>query len=170
MDIDWENYGRTQSSRQRQQSAAYHSHSYIEGNTVRKADALPKRRERIEPRREPRRVPQRKPVRMLGISGKGFVFLTMVTCTVLFFAFNYLATQNEVQRVKGQVVSMQSEIADQKEDYETDYQAIVDSVDLSDIYKKATEKLKMVQAESNQIYTYKNRKSDMVKQYADIPQ
>ena len=39
----------------------------------------------------------------------------------------------------------------------------------SEIYEKATKKLKMVQAESNQIYKYKNRKSDMVKQYADIP-
>lgn len=170
MEIDWENYGRTRSSRQRQQSAAYHSHSYIEGNTVRKAEALPRRRERIEPQREPRRVPQRKPVRMIGISGKAFAFLTVVTCTVLFFAFNYLATQNEVHQVKERVVSLQSEIADQKEDYETDYQAIVDSVDLADIYEKATKKLKMVQAESNQIYTYKNKKSDMVKQYADIPQ
>ena len=64
---------------------------------------------------------------------------------------------------------MQSEIADEKEDYESDYQAITDSVDLAEIYEKATKKLKMVQAESNQIYTYKNRKSDMVKQYADIP-
>ena len=60
-------------------------------------------------------------------------------------------------------------VADEKEDYESDYQAITDSVDLAEIYEKATKKLKMVQAESNQIYKYKNRKSDMVKQYADIP-
>ena len=42
-------------------------------------------------------------------------------------------------------------------------------VDLADLYKKATEKLKMVRAENNQVYTYENKKSDMVKQYADIP-
>ena len=96
-------------------------------------------------------------------------FCCRLIAVVLFFAFQYLSTQYQVNHTKEEVVALQSEIADEKEDYESDYQAITDSVDLAEIYEKATKKLKMVQAESNQIYKYKNRKSDMVKQYADIP-
>ena len=49
------------------------------------------------------------------------------------------------------------------------YEEIIGKVDLSEVYKKATKKLNMVRAKKNQIYTYDNKKSGMVKQYADIP-
>ena len=170
MDMDWENYSRMRKSNgERQRTNSYRTQSYIDGNTVYKTDALPKRREREETQRQVQRTPQRKPVRMAGISAKGFAFLSVMTAVVLFFAFQYLSTQYQVNHTKEEVVALQTEIADEKEDYESDYQAITDSVDLAEIYEKATKKLKMVQAESNQIYKYKNRKSDMVKQYADIP-
>ena len=161
MDMDWENYSRMRKSNgERQRTNSYRTQSYIDGNTVYKTDALPKRREREETQRQVQRT---------GISAKGFAFLSVMTAVVLFFAFQYLSTQYQVNHTKEEVVALQSEIADEKEDYESDYQAITDSVDLAEIYEKATKKLKMVQAESNQIYKYKNRKSDMVKQYADIP-
>ena len=41
---------------------------------------------------------------------------------------------------------------------------------MSQIYKKATRKLGMVRAENNQVFKYKNKKSDMVKQYAKVPE
>lgn len=174
MAIDWENYGRSRYHREnaggkQAQSSQNRTHSYVEGNTVRKADALPKRRERTRERPEPRRYPERQPAVMPGISGRNFIFLTAMLAIVVITGFTYLSTQSEVRGMKKKIVVMQSEIAEQKEENDAAYQEIVDSVAISEIYKKATEKLRMVQAENNQIYTYKNRKSDMVKQYADIP-
>lgn len=163
MAIDWENYGRE--NRQARKPSGYHTHSYVEGNTVRKASAVPKRRERVEPRR----YPQRQPARIPGISGKAFVFLTAMVTAVALCGFSYLSTQYEVRNMKSRIVKLQTEIAQQKEDNDTAYEEILASVDLSEIYKRATKKLKMVQAENNQIYKYSNKKSDMVKQYADIP-
>lgn len=169
MAIDWENYGRDRQRRERSQSSGYQTHSYIEGNTVRKAEAVPKRRERIQERPEKRRYPERQPVAMPGISARGFLFLFTMLSAVVITGFAYLSTQGEVRGMKEKIVAMQSEIADQREENDMTYQEIVDSVDIAEIYEKATKKLKMVQAENNQIYTYNNKKSDMVKQYADIP-
>ena len=66
--------------------------------------------------------------------------------------------------MKSQIVRLQSEISEQKEDNDMEYEKIMASVDLAEIYEKATKKLKMVQAENNQIYKYSNKKSNMVKQ------
>lgn len=168
MAIDWENYGRDRYG-SRAQSSAYRTNSYVEGNTVRKMSAVPKRREEIRPEREPKQYPQRQPVRMPGISGKAFLFLTAMLSVVILTGFSYLSTQNDVRQMKSEIISLQAENEEQKEENAEMYQSVVETVDLSEIYEKATKKLKMVQAESNQIYTYSNKKSDMVKQYADIP-
>ena len=167
MDIDCNNYGRD--IIQTWKSCGYFAISFLGGNTVRKESAAPKRRERIQERPEPRRYPVRKPARMPGISGKAFVFLTAMLSAVTICGFSYLSTQYEVRNMKSQIVSLQSEISQQKEDNDIEYEKIISSVDLAEIYKKATKKLKMVQAEKNQIYKYNSKKSDMVKQYADIP-
>lgn len=169
MAIDWENYGRDRYEGRKAQSAAYQTHSYVEGNTVRQMSAVPKRKEEIEPGKAPKQYPQRKPVKMPGISGRAFVFLTLMLCVVVYTGFSYLSTQSELRKMKAEVVTLQSDIAEQKEENEYMYQSVVETVDLSEIYEKATKKLKMVQAESNQIYKYNRKKSDMVKQYADIP-
>jgi len=184
MAIDWENYGRDRYGGGRAQSSTYQVHSrgkygngrpvyqehtYVDGNTVRKASALPRRREQDRSRREPKRYPVRQPVKMPGISGKGFLFLMAMLSAVMFMGFSYLSTQSEVRQMKNEVVAMQTDIAQQRELYEEEYQNIENSVDIAKIYERATKKLKMVYAENNQIYTYSNKKSDLVKQYADIP-
>lgn len=167
MATDWENYGGKRTHTR--QSSGYHTHSYVDGNTVRKESAVPKRRERIQERPAPKRYPERKPARIPGISGKAFVFLTVMLSAVTICGFSYLSTQYEVRNMKSRIVRLQSEISEQKEDNDMEYEKIMASVDLAEIYEKATKKLKMVQAENNQIYKYSNKKSNMVKQYADIP-
>lgn len=169
MAIDWSNYGRDRYGRENTQSSGYKEHPYIEGNTVRKAAAVPKRREEIERRPGRRHRPRRQPIALPGISGKSFLFLATMLCAVVAVGFSYLSTQNEVHNMKDELVTLQSKIAEQREENEEAYQEITDSVDLAEIYEKAVKKLKMKQAKSNQIFTYSNKKSDMVKQYADIP-
>ncbi|MCD7825098.1 MAG: septum formation initiator family protein [Clostridiaceae bacterium] len=171
MAIDWENYGRDRYARSGRQSSAYRTETYVDGNTVRKASALPKRREEEERKRKraPKRYPQRKPVRMPGISGSSFVFLCGMALVIGLTCFSYLSTQNNVRKIKEEVVTVQTENAELREENEELYQSVADSVDLAEIYEKATSGLGMVKAEDNEVYTYKNKKNDMVKQYADIP-
>lgn len=156
----------------RQNNSARNSRSYyngIDGNTARQLNAVPKRRERELPGQRPRRRPERQPAKMAGIDGASFAFMVCVLGVVMFAAFAYIHTQNQVRSMKKEIVSMQTEIEEQQEKNNIKYNEIVASVDLADIYKLATEKLHMVRADNNKIYKYKNKKSDMVKQYADIP-
>lgn len=150
-------------------------HAYVDGNTVRRLDTLPRRRQEEERREEERRQRiirrriQNQPVHMPGIDRLSLVFLALVLAMTLYICFTYIQTQNEVYEQKNQVVKMESSIASQKESNNIAYQEIIDSVDLSEVYQKATEELGMVQAQSNQIYTYQSKKSDTVKQYGEIP-
>ena len=178
MGIDWENYGRERYSRPQRQSSAYRTQTYVDGNTVRKVEAVPRmpdydtapvRRERPERKRAPKHYPQRQPVRMPGISGRGFLFLAAMLSMVMVTCFSYLSLQSDVRTVKAKVISLQSEIVKQREENDEMYQAIADTVDLAKIYRRATRKLGMVEAQDNQVFTYKNRKSDLVRQYAEIP-
>lgn len=153
----------------RSRYAAAEHRTYVDGNTVRQMNTVPRRRPEERPVREPRRYPHKKPVRMPGIDAVSFVFLMMALCAALYICFSYIQIQNQVHGMKDEIVSMQSSIAETKEENDQEYQDILDSVDLAEVFEKATKKLNMVQAESNQIYTYENKKSDMVKQYAEIP-
>lgn len=141
----------------------------IDGNTVRQLNAVPKRREREVPRQKPQRRPERQPAKMAGIDGVSFVFMVCVLCVVMFVAFAYIHTQNQVRSMKKEIVSMQADIEEQQEKNNIKYNEILASVDLAEIYKRATKKLHMVMADGNKVYKYKNKNSDMVKQYGDVP-
>lgn len=181
MAMDWENYGHRQyernndyqrSSYQGSRGNSYQVRHYtdsVEGNTVRKANAVPERRREEVPKRQERHYPERKPVKIPGINGRAFLFLMLMLSLVVGTGFSYLTVKNEVSKQKSEIVSLQSEIAEMKEQNDELQQSIINSVNLADIYKIATEKLKMVHAGENQVYTYSNKKSDMVKRYADIP-
>lgn len=156
----------------RQNTHARNTRNYydgIDGNTVRQLNAVPKRREREVPGQRPHRRPERQPASMPGIDSASFIFMCCALCVVMFVAFTYIHTQNQVRSMKKEVVSMQAEVEEQQEKNNIKYNEIIASTDLAEIYKRATEKLHMVMADGNKVYKYKNKKSDMVKQYADIP-
>ena len=87
----------------RQNNSARNSRSYyngIDGNTARQLNAVPKRRERELPGQRPRRRPERQPAKMAGIDGASFAFMVCVLGVVMFAAFAYIHTQNQVHSMK----------------------------------------------------------------------
>lgn len=142
---------------------------YVYDNLARQMEAVPERK--VEPqRRRKRRVhPAPKPVAMPSISGVSFLFLSLAVVVTLFFCFYYLNVQSGLTHMKSEAVVLQGEIAEMRADNAEKEQQIMDSVDLAQVYETATEKLGMVQAVDNQVFRYRNKKSDMVKQYGDIP-
>jgi cell division protein FtsL len=98
-----------------------------------------------------------------------FVFLISAVLVTVAVCFAYLYVQSGITSMKNQVVSLQAEIAQTKQENQETYEKIMDSVDLSEVYAIATGELGMTQAVDNQVYKYNNSKSDMVKQYGDIP-
>ncbi len=160
---------RSSGSYNRKSIPNYKRSAYVDGSTVRKLSAVPEREREHTPKRAPKRYPHRKPVHMAGIDGKSFAFLMGAAIVMLGFTFVYLYTQSDVRSMKNDISVLQREIEEKQEENEAKYDDILASVDLSEVYKKATKELGMVRAQNNKIYTYKNKKSDLVKQYADIP-
>ena len=97
------------------------------------------------------------------------IFITSVSVVLISVSAKFINIQYKCVALKIQVFSLQTEIQEQKTLNNEKYEEILNGVDLAQIYKRATRKLNMVRAENNQVYKYKNKKSDMVKQYADIP-
>lgn len=159
---------------QRSYSAA-ERHTYVDGNTVRRIDTLPRRREeerRQEEERRRRLIRRRilgQPVHMPGMDLASFAFLAVAVAVTVYVCFTYIQTQNQVYEQKNQMVKMEYAIASQKESNDDTYHDILDSVDLSEVYARATGELGMVQAQDDQIYKYQSKKSDTVKQYGRIP-
>lgn len=161
-------------NRQHRQAAGYRRNSYVDGNTVRKLSAVPERRREETTRRIQKRGsqknPVRKPVSLAGIDSSSFIFMFAALSVVILVSLSYVHLQNSVRDMKKEIVSLQSDIEEQQEKNDVKYNEIVASVDLSEIYKRATKKLNMVMADGNKVYKYDNKKSNMVKQHADIPE
>lgn len=162
-------YGRGTQNRYAQGQNTRGSQSYVYGNVAHQLEEVPRRRERPQRQRQIKVYPKQRPVAMPSISGASFVFLLAAAVITLAFCFNYLRAQSGITQMENEVVALQSQIAETKVENDETYQKITDSVDLSEVYKIATGELGMVQAVDNQVYQYENKKSDMVKQYGDIP-
>ncbi len=143
---------------------------YVYGNLAHQLEEVPERRQQPQRRRRHKVYPQQKPAAMPSIGFSSFVFLTMAIILVLGAGFAYLHVQSGITKMKDQVVSLQAEITETKQKNDEDYQKVMDSVDLSEVYSVATKQFGMIQAVDNKVYKYDNKKSDMVKQYGDIPE
>lgn len=143
---------------------------YVYGDLAHQLEEVPERRTQPVRRRKTKTYPKQKPVTLpASLEPASFLFLTAAIVVVLATAFVYLRVQSGITQMKNDVISLQSEIAETKQENEETYQKIMDSVDLSQVYEIATGELGMIQPVDNQVYKYDNKKSDMVKQYGDIP-
>ena len=68
------------------------------------------------------------------------------------------------------ITLLQQQLAQAKEENNTRYNAVVDSINLETVRDKAINEMGMVYANQDQIITYQNPVNDYVKQYEDIPE
>lgn len=153
----------------RQRGNAHASNAYVYDNLARQLEEVPQRRQNPQRRRRVKVYPKQRPVAMPSISGASFLFLLAAVAVTVFFCFNYLRVQSGVTQMKNEVITLQGQNEEMAAANDEAYQRIMDSVDLSEVYQIATGELGMVQAVDNQIFKYRSQKSDMVKQYGDIP-
>lgn len=162
-------HGRGIGTERGQQRNGHAPSAYVYDNLARQLEAVPERRKSPQRRRRVKVYPRQKPVAMPSIGGASFLFLVAVVVITVGFCFQYLTVQSGITQMKNDVVALQGENAEIEIANTETYRKIMDSVDLSEVYQIATGELGMVQAVDNQVYKYKNRKSNMVKQYGDIP-
>lgn len=153
----------------------YHTRAYVEGNTVRHAQALPDKRPRRQPpapKPKPRKVSktaQRNRAKAMGMS-KGFVvFLTLICAAILFTGVRYLQLKAEITAKAKTVANLESELSELKADNDAYYSQVIASIDLDDIKKRAITKLGMKYPSEEQTVFYKTQRSSYVRQYQDVP-
>ena len=134
----------------------------VDGNTVRRMEAMPdyrkerrdrQEREREEELRKRRRAAARNQAKALRMSKSYVVFLTMAVTA----------------RMK-KIASLESQVTDLKADNDEAYKRINTAVDLDAIKEKAINELGMFYATQDQIVYYSVDKTDYMNQYNEIPQ
>ena len=146
---------------------------YVYGNTVPKPAYEPRRRE--EPQDPARRRSVSRQVRSnrrkaMHMSPGYVVFLTVAAVMALIVCVSYVTLQSQITKRSKNISAMQEELAGLKEENNTRYNAVMDSVNLDEIREKAQTELGMVYASPDQIVEYENPAADYVKQYEAIPE
>lgn len=157
---------------------AYKRYSnYIDGNAA-KVLTMPERdyerrrqnqpeRER-EQHREQHRKSKQKPRKKVSFIS---LLLTMTSIGLaMYMCISYIMLYSNVLTTEKEIATIESQIAELAADNEEAYESIETSVDLKDIYKIATNKLGMVHASKDQVYSYSNKRNDRVIQYSEIPE
>lgn len=153
--------------------------AYVDGNTVRRMEAVPAVRQRPEDRRKRReeeellrrkRAAARNRERALRMSKGYVVFLTMACAVFAAFCGIYIQLQADVTARLKTIANLESQIEDLKADNDEAYKRINTSVDLDAVRERAIDGLGMFYAGEDQVIYYSVEKSDYMNQYGAIPE
>lgn len=128
----------------------------------------PLRQEEHKVRRAPQ--PRVKVVKRENSFGFGaMLLLTMAAIVTGMVCISYLSAQSEIMTTKKEISALAVEIEDMKNNNNMAKEQIEDSVSLRKVYRIATRELGMVHPKKNQVITFNNVKSSVVRQYGEIP-
>lgn len=146
---------------------------YIYDNTARVLQPVERPSERPERQRTPEKhvkpQPRQRRHPLQGLDLFSFLVLMAAMGITLYTCIDYLWVQSQITTTKNEIVSLENKIMDLQNENIAAEESIDSSLNLEEIYKKATKELGMVEATKGQVFTYDSTKSNMVKQYADIP-
>ena len=160
--------------------------NYIEGNTVRKMEAVPQRRSeqvhrelerkqekdrvREERQREARIAARRNQARALQMSPGYVVFLAVAMAAMVGVCGVYLKLQSDIANRMKTVAVLESQVTNLKTDNDANLKRINTSIDLESIKNTAINELGMVYPSKDQIIYFHIDTSDYMNQYEDIPE
>lgn len=143
---------------------------YMYGSEARALETAPIRRREEEIRRRERPVqsPRRQPKTRID---KVSVLLTCATfAAVMIVGIFYLHLQFQSTYLSKSVVNLQSEVVEMEKKNAAAVTKLENSLNLTEIYNKATNELGMAQPREDQVYTYVSKKSTQIRQHGSIPQ
>lgn len=129
-----------------------------------------------QPHRQEERIVRRAPQQRVKIVKRensfGFgamLLLTMAAIMTGVVCISYLSAQSEIKTTKKEISALAVEIEDMKNNNTLAREQIEDSVSLRKVYRVATKELGMIHPEKNQVISFENVKSSVVRQYGEIP-
>ena len=152
----------------RRYSSVRSGQAYVYGNTVPKPVQEPERRRRRTQKVSRQVLNNQK--RALRVSAGYVVFLTVAALLVLIVCVGYVRLQAKITDTSKNLTAMQEELANLREENDTRYNTVMDSVNVEEIKEKAQKDLGMVYAAPGQVVEYESPSADYVKQYENIPE
>lgn len=148
----------------------YRYATYVDGNTVRRTEAVPERnpRRQSEDKQRKERYSKNKQ-KALTMNGPYVLFLAAAAVVTLYVCVNYLQLQADMSHRISNITAMEKQLDTLTAQNNSLDNTINNYIDLDRIYKVATEELGMVHASEDQVSLYQKTESEYVKQYGDIP-
>lgn len=144
---------------------------YVYGNVVPKTDYDPVRRTREPERRTSSKNARQNQKRKtaLHMSRRYVMFLAVASVVALIICINYVSMQSRITSRSRHISTLQAELASLKEENNTKYNSVMDSVNLDEVRERAINDLHMTYATPDQVVEYEKASDDYVKQYESIP-
>ena len=153
------------------QSYSNASQMYVYGSAVPKPAYEPQRREVEEPRRtRTSKQVSKNRRKALHMNRIYVVFLAVAAIAMLIVCVNYIQLRSTITSRSANITALQAELASLKEENNTKYNVVMDSVNLDEVRTTAIEDLGMVYANKDQIVEYDNPTGGYIKQYEAIPE
>ena len=163
----------------------YRNLTYIEGNAVRRTDAMPddweleqkhrKEREQREMQerqhaRRRRAIARRNQDKAL-IMNRGYVaFLTMAAIMTCITAGFYIKLQSDITIRMGNIAALETSVNQMKADNDATSKRLATAVKMEDVKKQAIDVLGMGYPSEDQIVFYEIDRADFMSQYSEIPE
>ncbi len=157
-------------ARKKKYDQEYIGTSYVEGNTVRKLNAVPDRREEQYQVPTPRRQANRQTKALSGINITSLLILTAAIVATLYLCVDYIRVQSSISRLENEISTKQEKLITLTRNNDAAYEAVNVAYDLAYVYRVAVEELGMVYPNENTVIKYQGSDNDYVRQYEDIPQ
>ncbi|MCD8335914.1 MAG: hypothetical protein LUD18_01300 [Lachnospiraceae bacterium] len=143
-------------------------YTYVDGNTVRqlRVAAVPEPEKPVSVSRATRKNRERALQMNLGY----VLFLTAAAVVTVFVFVNFLKLQATNTLLQEKVASLSAELDSVVLENDSEYNRVMNGVDLEHIKEVATEELGMQLATSEQVVTYESQGNDYVRQYSEIPE
>ena len=154
----------------RNYSNAAHSYTntYINGNVVRRVEAVPKRREERRTRQVQTNV-KRNRERQRNVNRPYAIFLTLACIATVVVCVNYLQLQAEGITYRNKIANLESTLTSMKLTNDNAYEDVISSVSMDQIKETAINELGMSYATEGQIRTYDSQDGDYIRQYMEVP-
>lgn len=144
---------------------------YVYGNTVPKPEYEPNRHEMPQP--QPKRTSgqvRKNRNTALYVNRAYVIFLAIAAVAMLVVCVNYIQLRSTITSRSANITALQEELATLKEENNTKYNVVMDSVNLDDVRTIAMEELGMIYADKEQVVEYDNPNGGYIQQYEEIPE
>lgn len=141
--------------------------AYIQGNTARKLQVVPKEYER--PVRKLSHTTRKNRERALHMNIGYVLFLVTAMVAAGVILTGYLTLQSDITNSIKNISKLESELNSMKLDNDETYSRITSNVNLEEVRRIAIQELGMQYAQEGQIVTFNGEDSDYVRQTGEIP-